>query len=72
MSKNYVDFEGFVDISLGDLASFEQYGYFLDFVAEKVGHPLLQNIDTEPVAINEDKTIKIKVTGYTEVEEPDE
>jgi len=70
--KKWIDVEGYVDISLGDLASFEKYEYFLDAMAEGIGQALLQNIDTEPVAINEDGTIKVKVTGYVEPDTKEE
>jgi hypothetical protein len=69
MSKKQVDVEGFVDISLDDVASFGDYGMYLDHMSEKIGHPLLQNVDTRPVSINGDGTIKVHVTGYIEGEE---
>lgn len=70
--RDLVDVEGFVNIGLDDLASFENYDYYLDHCAESIGHPLLMNIDTEAVGINEDKTIRIKVTGQVETEVEEE
>lgn len=72
ITKTYVDVEGFVDISIDEVASFGDYGMYLDHMAEKIGHELLQNIDTTPVSINEDGTIHVRVTGYIEVEEKSE
>jgi hypothetical protein len=64
-----VDVEDFVNMSIDAIGECGTLDAFLDKLAESIGHPLLMDINYEPVAVNEDKTIKIKVTGYVEVRE---
>jgi len=45
---------------------------FLDLISDRVGHPLLMDIGYKAVAINDDGTIRLKVTGFIELEEDEE
>lgn len=66
------DVEETTNVSLSDVINICSEGgfeAFLDMLAERIGHPLLCEIDYEIVELNEDKSLKFKVTGSTEMKE---
>lgn len=44
---------------------------FLDFIAEKAGHPLLTDINYEAIGVGIDGKVHIRVKGCVEMEEQD-
>lgn len=64
------DVEERVNVSLEDVIETCSNGgldAFLDLLADRIGHPLLTDIDYEVESVNEDKSLKIKVTGCIDV-----
>lgn len=68
------DVEEVVNVSLDEIVDRTEVGGrdgFLDLLAEKSGHDMLMGIGYEPVGVNEDKTVRVKVTGCVEVMDED-
>ena len=72
--KTNCDVEETINVSLSDIIDVCAKGgleAFLDMLAERIGYPLLTDINYSVLALNEDGSLKVKVTGCIEQEEED-
>lgn len=69
--KTTCDVKELVTVSLAEIFEGGGFEAFLDLIAKKAGHELLQDIDYKIVGIAGETTIQLEVTGCVEVENDD-